>query len=54
MPANEHFDYLQLCCLVVMVREWERHHLFSSLDPIAFGSRMTPEWFGKLTNLSLG
>ena len=29
MPDSVLFDYLQLCCLVVMIREWGRHRLFN-------------------------
>ncbi|SIN83493.1 hypothetical protein SAMN05720758_0150 [Fibrobacter sp. UWB11] len=28
MPRSNVFDYLQLCCLVVMIRVWGGHLLF--------------------------
>ena len=31
MPDPVLFDYLQLCCLVVMIREWGRHRHFTTI-----------------------
>ena len=31
MPDSVLFDYLQLCCLVVMIREWGRDRLLKNV-----------------------
>lgn len=35
MPRINDFDYLQLCCLVVIIRVWGGHHLFKAKTLLA-------------------
>ena len=50
MPDFDLFDYLQLCCLVVMIREWGLHHHIS----IALSFRLRPSCIAVFLYLPLG